>query len=83
MGRLSMRKISEVLRQRLELNLSYREISRSLGISISTITDYLSRARIANLSWPLPEGMSEEALYSHLFLPINNPSVKRTHPDWE
>ena len=45
MGRLSMNKISEVLRLRFKLKRSYRDIATSLNISVSTISDYLSRAK--------------------------------------
>lgn len=83
MSKLSMRKISELLRQRYELKRSYREIGRSLNISISTIGDYLSRAKVAKLSWPLPLVMSEEEIYAKLFLPVKDPRVKRSIPDWE
>ena len=71
MGKTSMRKISEILRQRLELKHSYRNIARSLNLSISTVSDYLARAKVAGLSWPLPEGLTEEQLYERLFLPAN------------
>jgi IS30 family transposase len=57
-GKLPMRKISELLRQRHELKYSYRNIASSLNISISTVSDYLVRAKGAGISWPLPEGMS-------------------------
>src|SRR3984885_3594926 len=77
-----MRKISEMLRQRHELKRSYRDISKSLNISVGTISDYLSRASSAGLSWPLPP-LSEEALHEKLFLPATNPTRKKTTPDWE
>lgn len=83
MGKLSMRKISELLRLRHALNRSYRDIGKSLNISISTVGDYLARAKTAGLSWPLPEALSEEALYAKLFLPVEKPSPKRRAPDWE
>lgn len=35
MGKISMKKVSEILRQRYELNRSYRDIARSLNISMS------------------------------------------------
>jgi transposase len=82
MGRLSMCKISEVLRQRLELKLSYRDIAASLGISISTIADYLSRAKAAGINWPLPAGLTEQELYDKLFLPVRVAYRKRQQPDW-
>lgn len=81
MSKLSMRKISEMLRQRHELKRSYRDIGQSLNISIGTISDYLSRAKAAGLSWPLPP-LSEEELYAKLFLPAIS-TVKKVAPDWE
>lgn len=83
MSRLSMRKISEVFRQRLELQRSCREVARSLNISVSTVSDYLSRARTAGLSWPLPEGLTEQELYDKLFLPVTEIKIARTQPDCE
>ena len=83
MGKLSMRKISEILRQRFELRRSYRDIAKSLNTSISTISDYLARARIAGITWPLPEGTTEQTLYDKLFLPVNLTKVERPQPDWE
>jgi transposase len=83
MSRLSMRKISEVLRQRFELKRSYREVARSLNISTSTVSDYLARARAAGVSWPLPVELTEQELYDKLFLPVSTASADRPHPDWE
>ena len=83
MDRLSMRKISEVLRQRLELKCSYRAIARSLNISTSTITDYLARARASGVSWPLPADLTEQELYDKLFLPVSAARADRPHPDWD
>ena len=54
-GKISMRKISELLRQRYELKYCYRDIAKSLNISISTVFDYIARARVAGITWPLPE----------------------------
>lgn len=83
MSRLSMRKISEIFRQRYELKRSYRDIAQSLNISISTIYDYLARAKTANIGWPLPEGMGEQALYDKLFLPVSSAVTSRPLPEWE
>ena len=77
-----MRKISEILRQRHGLKRSYRDIGNSLNISISTIAEYLSRAKAAGLSWPLPT-LSEEELYAKLFLPTEKTTPKKTAPNWE
>jgi transposase len=78
-----MRKISEVFRQRYELNCSYRDIGLSLNVSKSTVYDYLARAKIAGISWPLPEDMSEQDLYDKLFLPVSQAVIQRPLPEWE
>jgi hypothetical protein len=78
-----MRKISELLRLRFELKLGYRDIAKSLGISISTVSDYLARAKAAGISWPLPLDMSDADLYTQLFLPVSVASRNRTGPDWQ
>ncbi|MBV9622494.1 MAG: helix-turn-helix domain-containing protein, partial [Acidobacteria bacterium] len=49
--RMSMRKIKEVLRLRLELGLGQRQIARSCGIGLSTVHDYLERAVAAGIGW--------------------------------
>jgi len=83
-SKLTMRKISEILRQKYELNRSYREIGRSLNISISTVGDYLARAKLAGISWPLAEDLTEEILHAKLFLPsIKQGQKDRPMPDWE
>lgn len=66
-GRLSMRKIREVLRLKWSCNLSNRAIGRSCHISHSTVREYLKRAEAAGLKWPLPEGFDEERLYELLY----------------
>lgn len=67
--RLSMRKIKEVLRLRFELRLGLRQIGRSLHLPHSTVGDYLDRAALAGIGWPLPEGLSDTALEGKLFPP--------------
>jgi len=78
-----MRKISEVLRQRLDLKRPHREIAQSLNIGTGTVHNYLWRAKSAGISWPLPEGMSEQELYNKLFLPAEKSAAPRPLPDWE
>jgi len=64
-----MRKIREVLRLKYELGRSNREIARSCDIGSSTVSDYLKRAGMAGLSWPLPENHSDTSLERTLFPP--------------
>jgi hypothetical protein len=65
--RLSMRKIRELLRLRWEHHLPQRVISQSLRLSQASVSDYLSRARRAGLSWPLRDGLDDAQLEALLF----------------
>ena len=64
--RLSMRRIREVLRLRQQ-GLTERVIARMIGVSNGVVHGYLRRARLAGLTWPLPEGIDEEGLERLLF----------------
>ena len=80
--RLSMRKIHEVLRLHFEHGRSKREIDRIIDALPTTVSDYLARARLAGLSFPLPPELDDAALERRLF-PLNEPSsVKRPVPSW-
>lgn len=65
--RISMRKIKDVLRLRHTAKLTNRQIAASLHLAYGTVVGYLHRAEQAGLTWPLPEGMSEEELEQRLF----------------
>ena len=62
-----MRKIREVLRLYFAAALSIRAIARSLGTSPSTVGEYLRRAKVAGLSWPVPETIDDAGLERRLF----------------
>jgi transposase len=82
--RLPVRKIREILRLKNE-GFTNRTIARICKVSNSTVGEYLERARQAGLSWPWPEGLSEEALYQRLFgeKKVSSQSGARRAPDWE
>ena len=65
--RLLMRQIREVLRHKYALGLSEREIGRALGISKSGVGDAIRRARSCELTWPLPDDLTDHALERRLF----------------
>jgi transposase len=67
--RLSMRKIKEVFRLKWEHNLSNRQIAESCCISHSTVREYLLRAELAGLSWPLDPEIDDTAV-EHLLFPL-------------
>jgi transposase len=81
--RLSMRKIREVLRLRFGQGLAQRAIGQSLRLSAGAVNGYLSRARRAGLSWPLPDDLDDDRLEKLLFPPVPGvPVDERPVPDW-
>ncbi len=77
-----MRKIHSTLRLFFEAGLSIRAIARTLRVSPEVpakagMGDYIRRAKVAGLSWPLPEGLDERALEARLF-----PGASVPAPDW-
>jgi len=64
-----MRKIKEVLRLHFDSGLGQRPIGRCLGLSRTTVGDYLRRAKAAKLEWPLPDSLTDQQLYVQLFPP--------------
>jgi len=82
--RLPMRKIKEVLRLKYVCGLSEREIARSCHVTRSTVGNYLRRAAVAGLSWPLAVELSEAELQERLFPVLDLPSTaERPLPDCE
>lgn len=82
-ARLSMRKIEEVLRLKYEVGLTHREIAQSCAISASTVSEYVTHAQAAGLSWPLPEGVSGKELEERLYPPSAASRGERIpQPDW-
>jgi transposase len=79
--RLSMRKITEVLRLEAA-GYGNRAIARSIGVSHSTVREYRARARAAGLAWPLEPSWTEAELERRLFPPPLPSNVARPLPDW-
>ena len=77
-----MRKLEEVLRLHPECGHSNRAIAQAVRASPTTVGDYLRRARLAGLVWPLVAGMTEAALEAALFPPLPAASVKCPEPNW-
>ena len=78
-----MRKIRELLRLRWEQQLPQRVIANSLRLGRASVSDYLSRARRAGLTWPLPDALDDAGLEALLFPSLPNaPSDQRPVPDW-
>ena len=83
--RTDMKDIRSILRLTHESGLSVREVSERLGLSKSTVSTYLLRAREAGLDgWPMPEGCGDDAaLERRLFRQMGRPPRDTTEPDWQ
>jgi glutathione synthase len=62
-----MRKTQEILRQKWVLNLTHREVTASLGVSIGAVSCAVHRALTAGLDWPAVEALSETELEDRLY----------------
>jgi hypothetical protein len=81
--RLSMRQVREVLRLKWAGGLSDRRIAQSIRISRPTVAQYLQRAKLAGLSWPLPESLADQALERRLLaISYKTRPAQRPLPDW-
>ncbi len=80
---LPMKKIREIMRLRWECECSYRAIAQSIGVSDSTISDCMQRIKLAGLSWPLPDNLTDEQLEAKLYPPnIKIDEEKKGEIDW-
>jgi hypothetical protein len=65
MKRLAMRQIHRLMGLHFGAGLGARAIGRELGISHSTVREYLARIAAANFTWPLSPDITETALEQH------------------
>ena len=81
--RVSMRKIREVLRLTRELGLSVRQVREATGVGKTAVSEYVSRARVVGITWPIPPEISDAELERRLFVPAGfHDGPTRTVPDW-
>ena len=82
---LTMRHLRRIMRLHHE-GASAREIARVVGVARSTVQDALKRAAAAQLSWPLPDDLTDEVLEARLFARFGGGGTfgarKRPEPDW-
>ena len=78
-----MRKIKRILELRFAFKLSNRAIARNVGVGRSSVSRILGHATATNLTWPLPEEMTDAELEA-IFYPSStrSGSVQRPAPDW-
>ena len=75
------------LRQLLRLagdGTSTRDIALTLGVARSTVQDNLKRAAAAELSWPLPGDLTDDAIENRLFARagVKQGVRRRPEPNW-
>lgn len=76
-----MPKIIEILRLKYDSKLSYQRIAFAVGLSKGAIAKYVSIAAAVGIkSWPLPDGVDEQAFERRLFPSTGTPpfAVHRT-----
>jgi len=80
---MSMRKIREVLRLTHELGLTVRQVREATGVGKTAVSEYVSRAKVVGITWPIPPEISDAELERRLFTPagFHEGSTKRL-PDW-
>ena len=77
-----MRKVREVLRLKHALGLSYRKISEATGVGKTQAAEYVRRAQVACIAWPVPDGIDDIELDRRLF-PVGEDSGRaRPAIDW-
>jgi transposase len=81
--RAPVRKVREVLRLRHALGVSERQIAVTVGVSRSTVGEYLRRAAVIGITWPVPEDLDNGKLERRLFSPPTfEPMPAKPLPDW-
>ena len=87
MEKLTMKNVKEVLRLKLDCNLSARKIAQSCGFARSTVGDYIARFQNSGLKWPLPADLPDAQLAKALFNESDKAQDKgmvvRPEPDWQ
>lgn len=78
-----MRKIREVLRLTHELGLSVRQVSEATGVGKTAVNEYVARAKVIGITWPVPPELSDADLERRLFVPPGfHDGPTKPVPDW-
>jgi transposase len=78
-----MRKVREVLRLKHTLGMSYRQISEATGVGKTVVGEYVRRAGVIGISWPVPEAIDDAELDRRLFpVPGDETAGPRAAIDW-
>jgi transposase len=78
-----MRQVREVLRLKHVCGHSGHQIAAMVGVSRYTVAEYLRRAAVVGITWPVPAALDDAALERRLFTPPFTPAAAlRPQPDW-
>jgi len=81
--RVSMRKIREVLRLTHELGLSVCQVSKATGIGKTAVGEFVARAKVIGITWPIPSEIKDAEFERRLFTPAGpRDGPVRPVPDW-
>lgn len=81
--RMPMRKVREILKLTYDAGLPSREVARRVGVGSTGVRVMLQRFRASDLSWPLPDGVTDAALELKLYgvAATRQGQRDRTEPD--
>jgi len=78
-----MRQVREVLRLKHVCGHSGHQIAAMVGVSRYTVAEYLRRAAVVGITWPVPPDLDDAALERKLFTPpFASMEALRPQPDW-
>jgi transposase len=80
--RLQMKQLRNILRMKHEHGLTHREIARSCGVGLGTVSEYLERARNAGLTWAEARELDDASLEARLFVFSGGVPGPRALPDF-
>ena len=75
-----MRQIKEVLRMRFEHGRSAREIASAVGLSKTTVSEYIARAEQGGLRWEHVKGLADHEIEQRLFRQLDRNEPARRAP---
>lgn len=77
-----MRKVRDVLRLRHTLGMSFRQISEATGVGKTVVGEYVRRAGVIGITWPVPEEVDDAELERRLFPAPGETALPRAAIDW-
>ena len=80
--RITIQRIKDVLRLKLEHHHSHQHIAMALGISKGVVTKYVKLANAAGLQWPQIQIMDEVALHQRLMGDASSRTSTFVAPDY-